>query len=126
MPMMLGSKFSPCLCLGLASGIGARAGSTEHPYTQEKGGHFWGVSRAGRLLHSAKICPVAVVQRYNPGLAPSPVSAALGTTERAHVRFPASLLEIARANSVHAWPETKSFKALGEEFETPPKFAENT
>lgn len=44
MPMMLGSKFSPCLCLGLASGIGARAGSTEHPYTQEKGEHFWGGS----------------------------------------------------------------------------------
>lgn len=42
------------------------------------------------------------------------------------MRFPASLLEIAGANSVHAWPETKSFKALGEEFETPPKFAENT
>lgn len=78
------------------------------------------------MLHSAKICPVAVVQRYDPGLAPSPVSAALGTTERAHVRFPASLLEIAGANSVHAWPEPKSFKALGEEFETPPKFAENT
>lgn len=171
--------------LRLGTGIGARAGSTEHPYTQEKGRHFlgalWVLSRAGRLLRSAKtspavgtarvkeqkphaagtallspasriccsevqvgftafgcsggrrqrnpdvpktraVCPkwcwcsravsgaLAVVQRYDPGLAPSPLSTALGTMECTYVHFPASLLETAGVNSVHAWPETKALK----------------